>query len=94
MLWAWLPSGDIWPTRAGWLRILGSGLLWFGLNMITLNWGERDVDSGAAAILVKIGPILLARLGGWLLHGGSRVGWPPGWACRSVMPYLTALCSQ
>jgi hypothetical protein len=46
--------------------------------MITLNWSELDVDAGGAAILVKIGPILLALLGGWLLYGGSRVGWPPG----------------
>jgi hypothetical protein len=48
--------------------------------MATLNWGELDVDSGAAAMLVKIGPILLALLGGWLLRGGSRIGWPAGMA--------------
>ena len=48
----------------------GLGLLWFGLYMIALSWGERDVDSGAAAMFVKIGPVLLALLGGWLLHGG------------------------
>ena len=57
-------------TRAAWLGILGSGLLWFGLYMVTLNWGERDIDAGIAAILVNIGPILLALLGGWLLHEG------------------------
>ena len=34
------------------------------------GWGEGDVDAGTAAMLVKIGPILLALLGGWLLHGG------------------------
>jgi hypothetical protein len=75
-------------------RIPGSGLLWFGLYMITLNWGELDVDAGGAAMLVKIGPILLALLGGWLLYGGSRVGWPPGWPCRSAVPHWNALCSQ
>jgi drug/metabolite transporter (DMT)-like permease len=90
----WLLSGGGWPTRAAWPGILGSGLLWFGLYMITLNWGERDVDAGTAAMLVNIGPILLALLGGWLLHGGSRAGWPPGWPCRSAVPYWTALCSQ
>jgi drug/metabolite transporter (DMT)-like permease len=58
------------PTRAAWPGILGSGLLWFGLYMVTLNWGERDIDAGIAAILVNIGPILLALLGGWLLHEG------------------------
>jgi drug/metabolite transporter (DMT)-like permease len=66
----WLLSGGGWPTRAAWPGILGSGLLWFGLYMVTLNWGERDVDAGTAAMLVNIGPILLALLGGWLLHEG------------------------
>ncbi len=66
----WLLSGGGWPTRAAWPVILGSGLLWFGLYMVTLNWGERDVDPGTAAMLVNIGPILLALLGGWLLHEG------------------------
>jgi drug/metabolite transporter (DMT)-like permease len=66
----WLLSGGGWPTRAAWPGILGSGPLWFGLYMVTLNWGERDVDAGTAAMLVNIGPILLALLGGWLLHEG------------------------
>jgi drug/metabolite transporter (DMT)-like permease len=66
----WLLSGGGWPTRAAWPGILGSGPLWFGLYMVTLNWGERDVDAGPAAMLVNIGPILLALLGGWLLHEG------------------------
>ena len=66
----WLLSGGGWPTRAAWPGILGSGLLWFGLYMVTLNWGERDVNAGTAAMLVNIGPILLALLGGWLLHEG------------------------
>ncbi len=66
----WLLSGGGWPAGAAWPGILGSGLLWFGLYMITLNWGERDVDAGTASMLVNIGPILLALLGGWLLHEG------------------------
>jgi len=66
----WLLGGGGWPPRAAWPGILGSGLLWFGLYMVTLNWGERDVDAGTAAMLVNIGPILLALLAGWLLHEG------------------------
>jgi len=66
----WLISGDGWPPRAAWPGILGSGVLWFGLYMITLNWGERQVDAGTAAMLVNVGPILIALLGGWLLHEG------------------------
>jgi drug/metabolite transporter (DMT)-like permease len=66
----WLISGDGWPPRAAWPGILGSGVLWFGLYMITLNGGEREVDAGTAAMVVTIGPILIALLGGWLLHEG------------------------
>ena len=66
----WLLSGDGWPPRAAWPGICGSGVLWFGLYMITLNWGEREVDAGTAAMVVTIGPILIALLAGWLLHEG------------------------
>jgi drug/metabolite transporter (DMT)-like permease len=66
----WLISDRRWPARAAWPGILGSGLLWFGLYMVTLNWGERDVDAGTAAMLVNIGPVLIALLGGWLLREG------------------------
>ncbi|HEU5389024.1 MAG TPA: DMT family transporter [Streptosporangiaceae bacterium] len=66
----WRISGDGWPPRAAWPGILGSGVLWFGLYMITLNWGEREVDAGTAALVVTIGPILIALLGGWLLREG------------------------
>ena len=60
-----------WPADPGSLaRNSRLWLLWFGLYMVTLNWGERDMDAGTAAILVNIGPILLALLGGWLLHEG------------------------
>ena len=66
----WLISGDGWPPRAAWPGITGSGVLWLGLYMITLNWGEREVDAGTAAMVVTIGPILIALLGGWLLREG------------------------
>jgi drug/metabolite transporter (DMT)-like permease len=66
----WLISGDGWPPRAAWPGIAGSGVLWFGFYMITLNWGEREVDAGTAAMVVTIGPVLIALLGGWLLHEG------------------------
>src|SRR5439155_12184735 len=55
---------------AAWPGICGSGVLWFGLYMITLNWGEREVDAGTAAMVVTIGPILIALLAGWLLREG------------------------
>jgi drug/metabolite transporter (DMT)-like permease len=66
----WRISGGGLPARAAWPGIIASGLLWFGLYMVALNWGERDVDAGTAAMLVNIGPILIALLGGWLLREG------------------------
>ncbi|MGR4884069.1 DMT family transporter [Streptomyces sp. LARHCF249] len=61
------------PPRQAWPGILTSGLLWFGLYMVALNWGEQGVDAGTAAMVVNIGPIVIALLGGWLL----REGFPP-----------------
>jgi drug/metabolite transporter (DMT)-like permease len=77
LLTATIALGAIWavgdrrlPSRQAWPGILGAGVLWFGLYMVALNWGERDVDAGTAAMLVNIGPILIALLGGWLLREG------------------------
>src|ERR1035438_4427618 len=56
-----------WPPRAAWPGILVSGVLWFGAYMVALNWGEHKVDAGTAAMLVNIGPILIALLGSRLL---------------------------
>jgi drug/metabolite transporter (DMT)-like permease len=58
------------PPRAAWPGILVSGLLWFGLYMVALNWGEQWVDAGTAAMIIGVGPILIALLGGWLLGEG------------------------
>jgi drug/metabolite transporter (DMT)-like permease len=57
-----------WPPRAAWPGILVTGVLWFGLYMVALNWGEQQVDAGTAAMVVNIGPVLIALLSGWLLH--------------------------
>ncbi|MFC7280112.1 DMT family transporter [Paractinoplanes rhizophilus] len=56
-----------WPNRRAWPGILTSGLLWFGGYMVFLNWGERLVDAGTAALIVNVGPILIALLGVRLL---------------------------
>ncbi|MFE0329299.1 DMT family transporter [Streptomyces sp. NPDC003753] len=55
------------PPRAAWRGIAISGLLWFGFYMVVLNWGEQQVDAGTAALVVNIGPILIALLGARLL---------------------------
>lgn len=66
----WLVRREGLPSRAAWPGIIGSGLLWFGLYMVVLNWGEQEVDAGTAAMVVNIGPILIALLGARLLGEG------------------------
>lgn len=61
------------PGRGAWPGIITSGVLWFGGYMVALNWGEQQVDAGTAAMIVNIGPIVIALLGGWLL----KEGFPP-----------------
>ena len=56
-----------WPPRAAWPGIVVSGVLWFAVYFVALNWGEQNVDAGTASVLVNIGPILIALLSGWLL---------------------------
>lgn len=58
------------PPREAWPGIAISGVLWFGVYMVALNWGEREVDAGTAAMVVNIGPIVIALLSGWLLKEG------------------------
>ncbi|MFD8718278.1 DMT family transporter [Streptomyces sp. NPDC059629] len=55
------------PPRSAWRGIVISGLLWFGFYSVVLNWGEQQVDAGTAALVVNIGPILIALLGARLL---------------------------
>ncbi|BAC74308.1 DMT family transporter [Streptomyces avermitilis] len=62
-----LVRGEGLPPRAAWPGIVMSGLLWFGCYMVVLNWGEQQVDAGTAALVVNIGPILIALLGARLL---------------------------
>ncbi|MFG3058205.1 DMT family transporter [Streptomyces sp. NPDC048231] len=55
------------PPRSAWRGTAISGVLWFGVYMGVLNWGERQVDAGTAALVVNIGPVLIALLGSRLL---------------------------
>jgi drug/metabolite transporter (DMT)-like permease len=61
------------PPRAAWPGIVVSGVIWFGVYMVALNWGEQLVDAGTAAMLVNVGPAVMAVLAGWLL----KEGFPP-----------------
>jgi drug/metabolite transporter (DMT)-like permease len=46
------------------------GVLWFGAYNLALNEAERRVDAGTAAMLVNVGPILIALLAGVVLREG------------------------
>jgi drug/metabolite transporter (DMT)-like permease len=63
-----LPSRD--ALREVGIPLLVCGLLWFGAYNVALNSAERRVDAGTAAMLVNVGPILIAVLAGVLLREG------------------------
>src|SRR5437763_668101 len=63
-----LPSRDTLRAVAG--PLLVAGVLWFGAYNLMLNSAERRVDAGTAAMLVNVGPILIAILAGLLLAEG------------------------
>lgn len=65
-----LVRGEPLPPRRALAGIVVCGLLWFGLYNVALNAAERRVDAGTAAMLVNIGPILIAIFAGFILHEG------------------------
>ena len=66
------------PGRGDLLAIGAVGVLWLGVYSVALNEAERRVDAGTAAMLVNIGPILIAVLAGFFLREGFRPGSSPG----------------
>ncbi|MFI9400623.1 DMT family transporter [Nocardia sp. NPDC052316] len=65
-----IATGEGMPARAAWRGILVSGVLWFGVYMVALNWGEQYVDAGTAAMVINIGPVMIAVLSGLVLREG------------------------
>jgi drug/metabolite transporter (DMT)-like permease len=61
------------PGRAALRGVVVCGVLWFGVYNVVLNEAEKRVDAGIAAMLVNVGPILIAVLAGLIL----REGFPP-----------------
>jgi drug/metabolite transporter (DMT)-like permease len=58
------------PPRADVPRLILVGVLWFGVYNVALNEAERHVDAGTAAMLVNVGPVIIAVLAGIVLHEG------------------------
>jgi drug/metabolite transporter (DMT)-like permease len=65
-----LSRGGRWPGRSEFPLLLTCGVLWFGLYNPVLNEAEQRVDAGTAAMLVNVGPVLIALLAGLLLGEG------------------------
>ncbi len=61
----WVP-----PTAREWALITLCGLAWFGVYNVALNAAEQRIDAGTAAMLVNVGPILIALFAGLLLGEG------------------------
>ncbi len=76
VLLALLLIGRRWvkPTGREWLLILVFGVAWFGIYNVALNTAEQTLDAGTTAMLVNIGPILIA-LGAGLFLGEGIPRW-------------------
>jgi drug/metabolite transporter (DMT)-like permease len=71
------------PTGRPLALILASGALWFGLYAVLLNAAEQRIDAGTAALVVNVGPILIAVLAGLYL----REGFPRGLVTGLVVAF-------
>src|SRR5688572_22782986 len=59
-----------WPSRRDLAWIAACGVVWFGAYNVALNAAEQLVDAGTAAMLVNVGPILIALFAGLFLGEG------------------------
>jgi drug/metabolite transporter (DMT)-like permease len=71
------------PPRRTLPLIAVCGVLWLALYNVALNAAERRVDAGTAAMLVNVGPILIAALA-WLL---LKEGFPRGLLVGCVVAF-------
>lgn len=58
-------------TRNETLLLLGCGIAWFGIYNLALNASEQKIDAATAAMIVQVGPILIALLAALFL--GERL---------------------
>ncbi len=58
------------PTAREWLLVVAFGVFWFGAYNIALNIAEQTLDAGTTAMIVGIGPILIALGAGIFLREG------------------------
>jgi len=58
------------PNRREWVLLGVCGVAWFAVYNVALNAAEQHLDAGTTAMLVNIGPILIALLAGVMLGEG------------------------
>lgn len=58
------------PTARDWGRLALYGVGWFGAYNVALNLAEQTLDAGTTAMIVNIGPILIALGAGLFLREG------------------------
>ncbi|MBO4209455.1 EamA family transporter [Micromonospora echinofusca] len=89
------PAGtaDRWPARSHWWLVAVCGVTWFGAYNVALNAAEQRVDAGTAAMLVNIGPVLIAVLAGLLLGEGFPGGLAAGGAVAFAGVVLIAVAT-
>jgi drug/metabolite transporter (DMT)-like permease len=71
------------PPRRDLLPIAVYGIVWLGVYSTALNAAERLVDAGTAAMIINIGPLLIALAAGLFL----REGFPPGLFAGSAIAF-------
>jgi drug/metabolite transporter (DMT)-like permease len=73
-----------WPPRKDWPLLLLCGVFWFGIYNLALNDAERRIDAGTAAMIVQVGPLVVALLAavflGERLHRWMLIGMAVGFA--------------
>ncbi|WP_245646153.1 DMT family transporter [Nocardiopsis trehalosi] len=87
-----LRGGWVRPSGREWALLALCGTAWFGAYNVALNAAAQRVDAGTAAMLVNVGPLLLAVAAGIVLREGFPGGCWPGWRwpspvwCSSAPP--------
>lgn len=79
------------PTPREWLLIGCYGAAWFGCYNVALNIAEHSLDAGTTAMIVNIGPILIALGAGWFLREGISATLATGAALAFVGVVLIGL---
>jgi drug/metabolite transporter (DMT)-like permease len=62
--------GWVRPTGREWLLVVVCGIGWFGAYNVALNLAEETLDAGTTAMIVGVGPILIALGAGLIFRDG------------------------